>query len=53
MLRENNFFSAIATSIFWEILGYVTVIGGKVIPLFLIAILDIIIFIKLKVSESE
>ena len=41
--------SDVAESIFWKILGYLTVFVAKILPLFIITIVDIIIFVKIKV----
>ena len=43
-----SFFSAISETVFWDVFGYIYVIFGKVLPFILIAVLDIIIFIKMK-----
>ena len=41
--------SDVAESIFWKILGYLTVFVAKILPLFIITIVDITIFVKIKV----
>ena len=40
--------SAISETVFWDVFGYLYVVLGKVLPFILIAVLDVIIFIKMK-----
>ena len=45
--------SDVAESIFWKILGYLTVFVAKILPLCIITIVDIIIFVKIKVFQNR